>query len=156
MFQPQLNDDGCLKKCQSDSQTLIHMYFTAYVLISCESRKTEGCIWRRLLILGYNFNTFKFHTSCGLGNELTRGLDFIDILQQLLSLVDDIEGEVVHGQGLISVVLEPLLGQCQVLCVEIIHLSSQFLVPRLQVRDDLREDETILCYDTLQPFYSYF
>lgn len=74
---------------------------------------------------------------------LTRGLDFVDILQQLLSLVDYIEGEVVHGQGLVSVVLQPLLGQRQVLRVKIIHLTCQLLVPRLQVRDDLRKDNTI-------------
>ena len=77
---------------------------------------------------------------------LTGGLDFVDVLQQLLSLVDDIEGEVVHGQGFVSVVLQPLLGQSQVLCVEIIHLTCQLLVPRLQVGDDLREDGTILFF----------
>lgn len=76
-----------------------------------------------------------------LGSVLTRGLDFIDILQQLLSLVDDIEGEVVHGQGLVGVVLQPLLGQRQVLRVKIIHLTCQLLVPRLQVRDYLRKDK---------------
>lgn len=60
---------------------------------------------------------------------LTRGLDFVDVLQQLLALVDDVKGEVVHGQGLIGVVLQPLLSQRQVLRVEIIHLASQLLVP---------------------------
>lgn len=60
---------------------------------------------------------------------LTRGLDFVDVLQQLLALVDDVKGEVVHGQGLIGVVLQPLLSQRQVLRVEIIHLACQLLVP---------------------------
>lgn len=72
-----------------------------------------------------------------LGSVLTGGLDFVDVLQQLLPLVDDIEGEVVHGQGLVCVVLQPLLSQRQVLRVEVIHLARQLLVPRLQVRDDL-------------------
>lgn len=67
-----------------------------------------------------------FYSLC---NVLTRGLDFVDILQQLLALVDDVKGEVVHGQGLIGVVLQPLLSQRQVLRVEIIHLASQLLVP---------------------------
>lgn len=69
---------------------------------------------------------------------LTRGLDFVDVLQQLLALVDDVEGEVVHGQGLVGVVLQLLLGQRQVLGVEVTHLTRQLLVPGLQVRDDLR------------------
>jgi len=72
------------------------------------------------------------------GGVLTRGLDFVDVLQQLLALVDDIEGEVVHGQGFVGVVLQPLLGQRQVLRVELGHLTRQLLVPRLQVGDDLR------------------
>ncbi len=69
------------------------------------------------------------NTYSSLGVGLTRGLDFVDVLQQLLSLVDDIEREVVHGQGLVSVVLQPLLGQRQVLRVKIIHLTRQLLVP---------------------------
>lgn len=90
-----------------------------------------------------NLHGGESHIKYFLGGVLTRGLDFVDILQQLLSLVDDIEGEVVHGQGLVSVVLQPLLGQCQVLCVEIIHLTCQLLVPGLQVRNDLRTDNKI-------------
>lgn len=69
---------------------------------------------------------FIFYSLC---IALTRGLDFVDVLQQLLALVDDVEGEVVHGQGLIGVVLQPLLSQRQVLRVEIIHLAGQLLVP---------------------------
>lgn len=53
----------------------------------------------------------------------TRGLDVADIMQQLLSLMDDIKCEVVHGQGLVSMKLQPLLCNCQVLCVKIIYLS---------------------------------
>lgn len=83
------------------------------------------------------------HAECSLPHALTRGLDFVDVLQQLLTLVDDIEGEVVHGQGLIGVVLQPLLSQRQVLRVEVVHLACQLLVPRLQVRDDLRKDNKI-------------
>lgn len=66
---------------------------------------------------------------CSLSRGLTRGLDFVDVLQQLLPLVDDIKGEVVHGQSLVSVVLQPLLSQRQVLGVKIIHLTRQLLVP---------------------------
>lgn len=69
---------------------------------------------------------------------LTGGLDLVDVLQQLLALVDDVKREIVHGQGLIGVVLQPLLGQRQVLRVEVVHLARQLLVPRLQVGDDLR------------------
>lgn len=93
-----------------------------------------------------NLHGVESHIKYCLGGVLTRGLDFVDILQQLLSLVDDIEGEVVHGQGLVSVVLQPLLGQCQVLCVEIIHLTCQLLVPGLQVRNDLRTDNKITLF----------
>lgn len=77
-------------------------------------------------------------TFCGsLSTVLTGGLDLVDVLQQLLALVDDVKREVVHRQGLIGVVLQPLLGQRQVLRVEVAHLARQLLVPRLQVRDDL-------------------
>ena len=69
--------------------------------------------------------------------SLTRRLHLVDVLQQLLSLVDDVEGEVVDGQGLVGVVLELLLGQGQVLRVKLTHLARQLLVPRLQVRDYL-------------------
>lgn len=70
-------------------------------------------------------------------------MDFIDVLQQLLSLVDHVKGEVIHGQSLVGVVLQPLLSQRQVLCVKFVHLSGQLFVPRLQVRDDLSEEDTI-------------
>lgn len=66
---------------------------------------------------------------CIRSTVLTRGLDFVDVLQQLLTLVDDIEGEVVHGQGFIRVVLQSLLGQRQVLGIKIIHLPCQLLIP---------------------------
>lgn len=79
----------------------------------------KGMVWRGVLL----------YIQYSLCSVLTRRLDFVDILQQLLSLVDDIEGEIVHGQGLVSVVLQPLLGQRQVLRVEIIHLACQLLVP---------------------------
>jgi len=68
---------------------------------------------------------------------LTGGLHLIDVLQQLLSLVDDVEGEVVDGQGLVGVVLQLLLRQRQVLRVKFTHLARQLLAPRLQLLHDL-------------------
>lgn len=81
---------------------------------------------------------------------LTGGLDLVDVLQQLLALVDDVKREIVHRQGLIGVVLQPLLGQRQVLRVEVAHLARQLLVPRLQVGNDLwRTIEKQVCIDLL-------
>lgn len=54
--------------------------------------------------------------------SLTRRLDLRDILQQLLSLVDDIKGEVVHGKRFVRMMLQPLLSQCQILRVKVAHL----------------------------------
>lgn len=66
---------------------------------------------------------------CVCRQELTRRLDFVDVLQQLLPLVDDVKRQVVHGQGLVGVVLEPLLGHRQVLCVKVALLTRQLLIP---------------------------
>ena len=63
------------------------------------------------------------------GCPLTGGLHLGDVLQQLLALVDDVEGQVVHGEGLVGVVLQPLLRQGQVLRVKLAHLLGQLLVP---------------------------
>lgn len=70
---------------------------------------------------------------------LTRGLDFIDILQKILSLVDDVESQIIHCQGFICMVLQALLGDGQVLCIKVIHLLGKLIIPRLEVGDDLRE-----------------
>lgn len=70
---------------------------------------------------------------------LTRGLDFIDILQKILSLVDDVESQIIHCQGFVCVVLQALLGNGQVLCIKVIHLLGKLIIPRLEVGDDLRE-----------------
>ncbi|KAA8586161.1 hypothetical protein FQN60_007730 [Etheostoma spectabile] len=77
-----------------------------------------------------------------LGAGLTGGLDFVDVLQQLLALVDDIEGEVVHGQGLVGVVLQPLLGQRQVLRTHIngVPLKDSQLQEELQFDLPLLEE----------------
>lgn len=64
---------------------------------------------------------------------LTRGLHFVDILQEVLPLVDDVEGQVIHGQSLIRVVLQALLCYCEVLRVKVIHLLRKLVVPRLKV-----------------------
>lgn len=69
----------------------------------------------------------------GAGVLLTGSLHLVDILQQVLPLVDDIEGQVVHGQGLVRVVLQALLRDREVLRVEVVHLLRKLIVPRLQV-----------------------
>ena len=74
---------------------------------------------------------------------LTGGLHLVDVLQQVLPLVDDVEGQVVHGQGLVRVVLQALLRDREVLRVEVIHLLRKLIVPRLQVWDDLTRE--IIC-----------
>lgn len=83
------------------------------------------------------------HSGGGSGPSLTWGLDLGDVLQQLLSLVDDVEGQVVHGKGFVCVMLEPLLSQSQILGVEVVCLLGQLLVPWLQVWDDLNEQEMV-------------
>lgn len=52
---------------------------------------------------------------------------------QILALLDDLEGHVVHGQLPFCVALQPLLRQCQILCVEVIHLPKQVLIPGVQL-----------------------
>lgn len=64
---------------------------------------------------------------------LTRGLHFIDVLQEVLPLVDDIKGQVVHGQSFVCVVLEALFRYCEVFRVKVIHLLGKLIVPRLKV-----------------------
>lgn len=71
---------------------------------------------------------------------LTGGLDLIDILQKILSLVDDVKSQVIHGQGFVCVVLQALLCDRQILRIEVIHLLGKLIIPRLKVRDDLREE----------------
>ena len=71
--------------------------------------------------------------NAGRAAPLTGGLHLVDVLQQVLPLVDDVEGQVVHGQRLVCVVLQALLRDCQVLCVEVVHLLRKLVVPRLQV-----------------------
>ncbi len=41
---------------------------------------------------------------------LTWGLNFCDVLQEFLSLVYDVEGEVVHGESFVCVMLQSLLS----------------------------------------------
>lgn len=60
---------------------------------------------------------------------LTRRLDLGHVLQQLLALVDDVVGQVVHGERLVCVVLQPLLRQRQILGVEVTHLLGELLIP---------------------------
>ena len=69
----------------------------------------------------------------GRAAPLTGGLHLVDILQQVLPLVDDVEGQVVHSQRLVRMVLQALLRDCQVLRVEVVHLLRKLVVPRLQV-----------------------
>lgn len=57
---------------------------------------------------------------------------------QVLSLLHHLEGHVVHGQLALRVALQPLLGQGQVLRVEVVHLAQQVLVPRVQLRRHLQ------------------
>lgn len=63
--------------------------------------------------------------------------------------MDDVEGEVVHGEGFVGVVLKLLLGQRQVLCVEVVQLTRQLLVPGLQVRDDLMKNKLHTTYHAM-------
>lgn len=65
--------------------------------------------------------------------HLTRGLHFIDILQQILSLVDDIKGQVIHGQGFVCMVLESLLCYRKIFSVKVIHLLRELIIPRFKV-----------------------
>ena len=64
---------------------------------------------------------------------LTGGLHFVDILQEVLPLVDDVEGQVIHGQSLVRVVLQALLCYCEVLRVKVIHLLRKLVIPGLKV-----------------------
>lgn len=61
--------------------------------------------------------------------SLTGRLDLCDVLKQLLPLVNDVEGQIVHGERFVGVMLQPLLCQSQVLGVKVVHLLGQFLVP---------------------------
>lgn len=65
--------------------------------------------------------------------HLTRSLHFIDVLQEILPLVDDIKGQVIHGQSFVRMVLEPLLSDGEILRVKIVHLLRELVVPGLKV-----------------------
>lgn len=78
---------------------------------------------------------------------LTRSLHFIDVLQKVLPLVDDIEGQVVHGQSFVCMVLEALFCYREIFRVKVVHLLRKLIVPRLKVWDDLTQESIFLGQD---------
>lgn len=57
---------------------------------------------------------------------------------QVLSLLDDLIGHVVHGEFALGVTVEPLLGQRELLRVKIRRLPQEVLLPCVQLARDLR------------------
>lgn len=57
---------------------------------------------------------------------------------QVLSLLDDLIGHVVHGEFTFSVTVEPLLGKRELFCVKFRCLAEQILLPCVQLACNLR------------------